>query len=312
MPGAAELSILLNPPGLDAQVGAEFLSRCFATRWTEDMHRWYLQRSFSGEAPDRLILVDGGRAVAVCGVVYRQLRTPDGRLHRVGIATAGATLPGERGRGCFGRVLQAVAQRSASRGCAALIGFLTAGNTSRQAFVRLGAAAIPSAYIVSRDRLPASQTATLQLRHAKVTDDWPLRAAARLRPPAAAGAFYYPDAPSWRSQMVDRPDEVQSLRIGATCRALIESVADTDRLQWLDGDGRERLSAIRTVALRARRRGRRFFMYSTCPQEVAAARRLGLAVRPGYMVVVPLQPRHASEVRDWARMPWHVDSGDRM
>jgi len=111
---------------------------------------------------------------------------------------------------------------------------------------------------------------------------------------------------------VERPDEVQSLRIGATCRALIESVGDTDRLQWLDGDGRERLAAIRAVALRARRRGRRFFMYSTCPHEVTAARRLGLAVHPGYMVVVPLQPRHASDVRDWARMSWHVHSGDRM
>jgi hypothetical protein len=111
---------------------------------------------------------------------------------------------------------------------------------------------------------------------------------------------------------VDRPDGVQSLRIGATCRAVIERVADTDRLQWLDGDGRERLAAIRAVMTHARRHGRKFFMYSTCPHEVTAARRLGLAAHPGYMMALPLGARYAATVRDWAGMSWRVQSGDRM
>jgi hypothetical protein len=93
---------------------------------------------------------------------------------------------------------------------------------------------------------------------------------------------------------------------------VIERVADTDRLQWLDGDGRERLAAIRAVMARARRHGRKFFMYSTCPHEVSAARRLGLAAHPGYLLVLPLEARHAATVCGWAGMSWRVQSGDRM
>jgi hypothetical protein len=93
---------------------------------------------------------------------------------------------------------------------------------------------------------------------------------------------------------------------------VIERVADTDRLQWLDGDERERLSAIRAVLARARRHGRRFFMFSTCRHEVTAARRLGLAAHPGYMMALPLESRYAATVRDWAGMSWRVQSGDRM
>ena len=112
--------------------------------------------------------------------------------------------------------------------------------------------------------------------------------------------------------MVDRPDGVESLRVGATCRALVERVGDTDRLQWLDGDARERLAAIRAVMVRARRRGQKFFMYSTCPHEIAAARRLGLAAHPGYLMVLPLHARQAATVHGWAAMSWRVQSGDRM
>jgi hypothetical protein len=59
-------------------------------------------------------------------------------------------------------------------------------------------------------------------------------------------------------------------------------------------------------------RRRKFFMYSTCPQEAAAACRLGLATHPGYMMALALQAGHPSIVRDWPEMSWVVQSGDRM
>jgi GNAT superfamily N-acetyltransferase len=312
MSGDGELRILVNPVAIEAEVGPAFLTRCFARPWTDVMYRWYLRRSFGGEVSDRLILMDGAHAVAGCGVVYRQLRTQDGEVHRVSVVVAACTLPSARGRGCYARVLQAAADRSAVRGCAALLGFVTADNATGRGLRRLGAAAIPSAYIVSRQRAPFPEAGILQLRDAKVADDWPARAEARLRAEAAPAAFHYPDASAWRSQMVDRPHCVQTLRIGATCRAVVEGVGDTDRLQWLDGDVRERLAAIRAIVARARCRRRKFFMYSTCPHEAAAARRLGLAAHPGYMMALALQAGHASTVRDWASISWRVQSGDRL
>ena len=68
MSGDGGLRILVNPGEIDAEIGPAFLSRCFGTRWTEVMYRWYLRRSFGGELPDRLILMNGARAVAVCGL----------------------------------------------------------------------------------------------------------------------------------------------------------------------------------------------------------------------------------------------------
>lgn len=312
MSGNGGLRLLVNPAGIDAEAGPAFLARCFASPWTEAMYRWYLERSFDGEPPDRLVLMDGGRAVAGCGVVYRKLRTPDGRLHRASVVVAACTSPNARGRGCYARVLEAAVELSAARGCAALLGFVTADNATGRGLRRLGAEAIPSTYIVSRDRAPSPGAGALRLRDAKVSDDWPARAGARGHQATPTAGFHYPDAAAWRSQMVDRPHGVEPVRIGATCRALIESVGDTDRLQWLDGDARERLAAIRALAVRARCRKRQFFMYSTCPHEAAAARRLGLAAHPGYLMALALQGGHRSNVRGWAGFPWRVQSGDRM
>ena len=44
MSGDSELRILVNPQGMNADIGVRFLTRCFGTRWTEAMYRWYLQR----------------------------------------------------------------------------------------------------------------------------------------------------------------------------------------------------------------------------------------------------------------------------
>src|SRR5579859_1074975 len=302
MSGNGGLRTLLNPQGVDHEAGPAFLTRCFTTRWTHAMYRWHLQRSFGGEPPDRLVLMDGRRAAAGCGLVYRRLRMPDGELHRVSIVVAACTLPDVRECGFYARVLEAARERSAARGCAALLGFVTAENASRRGLARLGGVAVPASYLVSGDRF--AEAATLRIRRARVADDWPERAAARLQAAPARARFDYPDVGAWRSQMVDRPHATQAVRIGATCRALIEAVGDTDRLQWLDGEPRERVAAIRAVAARAARAGRKFFMYSTCPQEVAAACRIGLTVRPGYMMAVAVREIHASSVCAWPGMSW--------
>jgi len=312
MSGDTELRILVNPQGMNADIGVAFLARCFGTRWTEAMYRWYLQRSLGGESPDRLILMDGERAVASCGLAYRLLRTPDGTLHRVGVIVAACTLPGERGRGCYARVLQAAVDRSALRACTAVLGFVTADNATGRGLLRLGATAVPSAYIASHGLARVPGTVTLRLCSANVADGWPAHASARLLNPPAQAGFHYPDAGAWASQMVDRPHPVQALRVGTTCRALIECVGETDRLQWLDGEPRERVAAIRAIAAYAQRRKRRFFMYSTRPGDAAVARRLGLVTRPGYMMALASETRHEPAVRGWETMSWHVQSGDRM
>jgi hypothetical protein len=312
MPGNSELRILVNPGGMSADSGADFLTRCFATRWTETMCRWYLHRAFGDESPDRLILMDDERVVAGCGLAYRLLRTPDAAMHRVSVVVAACTAPGERGRGCYARVLQGAIERSAARGCTALLGFVTADNATGRGLLRLGATAVPSAYITSAGTLSVSRTSALRLCAAPISDSWPARAGVRLRRAPGEAGFHYPDVRAWRSQMVDRPHSVQSLCVGSGCRALVERVGDTDRLQWLDASPRERVAAIRALATHARRHQQKFFMYSTRPDDAAAASRLGLSVRPGFMMALAPERRHEPTVHGWATLPWNVQSGDRL
>ncbi len=312
MPGHTPLRILVNPEGMTAAIGARFLTRCFATRWTDAMCRWYLQRTFGEEDPDRLILLDEQQVVAGCGLAYRLLRTPDAMVHRVSVVVAACTAPGARGRGCYARVLQGAIERSAARGCTALLGFVTADNATGRGLLRLGATAVPSAYITSARVLSAPGTGSLRLRAAPVLDSWPTRSGARLRSLTGAAGFHYPDTRSWRSQMLERPHSVQSLCVGGSARAVVERVGDTDRLQWFDALPGERAAVIGTLAAHARRQRRYFFMYSTRSDDAAAASRLGLVVRRGFMMALAPARRHEPTVRAWATLPWHVQSGDRL
>jgi hypothetical protein len=312
MPGTGSLTAFVNPPGTEAVAGAAFLARCFASPWTQDMVRWYLQRDFDGESPDRVLLMDGVRVVASCGLAYRRLRTSDGRTHLVGIVVAACTAPGERGRGCYAHLLQAAVERCAQRGCTALLGFVTADNATGRGLLRLGATAVPSLYISSRGGAWQAMASVQPLRASAVLNDWLQRAGARLRFLGGEAGFHYPDLRAWRSQMLARPHPVEALGVGESGHALIERVGRTDRLQWLDTLPRERTAAVRTLVAAARRHGRHFFMYSTRRDDGVLARRLGLAARPGFMMALAPQARHVATVRAWAAMRWHVQSGDRL
>lgn len=312
MPGDAALRVLVNPQGLDAEIGADFLARCFGTPWTEAMHRWYHQRPFGGEPPDRVIVVDGERVVAACWLVYRVLRTPDGVTHRVAVIVSGTTVPGERGHGVYAQMLQGVISLGAQRHCTALLGFVLADNASGRGLQRLGATEIASAYIASRGPIREVTSGTLRVRDAAVSDAWRSRAVAHQHAPPPRVVFHYPDAGTWASQMVHRVHPVEPLRIGSTSRALVECIGDTDQLQWLDGDPRERVAAIRALAAHAQRRGRRFLVYSTRADDVEAVRRIGMVTRPGYLLALAPEPRHVPTVRGWAALSWDVQSGDRM
>src|SRR5258708_4234371 len=254
--------------------------------------------------------MDGERVVAGCGLAYRLLRTPDGTVHRVSVVVAACTDPGERGRGCYARVLGAAVDRSALRGCTAVLGFVTADNATGRGLQRLGATSVPSVYISSHGGTRVLGSVTLRLDRTHVAWGWPARASARPGSPPLQGGFHYPDESAWRSQMVDRPHPVLSLEVGATCRALIECVGDTDRLQWLDGAPRERAAAIRAIAAHAHRRKRQFFMYSTCPEDLTLAQRFGVISRARYMMALATQNPHDRTVGGWATLPWHVQSGD--
>jgi hypothetical protein len=313
MPNDSSLKLLVNPTDMEAEIGNDLLTQCFGESWKPAMYRWYLQRIFHGEAPDRLVLVDGRRMLATAGIAYRQLRTPDSTIHRVGIMVAACVPPHERGRFRFARLWKGAGEYCATRDCTALLGFVTADNASCLVLRRAGAVQIPSSYVISDDP-PRESTAVAP----DVTDvaydawqDYADRALHNQGSTAVAG-FHYPEVDAWRSQFIDRPHPVELLRVGDARRAIIERVDETDRLQWLDGGLEDQSPAVAAIVQRAHRARRRFFMYSTTTLSGSFLRDCGLKVRPGFFMATATRAEHEPVVGSWAALPWRVQSGDRL
>ena len=313
MPNDNALRLLVNPPDMEAEIGVDFLARCFGESWNPVTYHWYLKREFHGEAPDRLVLAEGRQVLATAGIAYRQLRTPDGTVHHVGIMVAACVPPRERGRGRFIRLWKGAVNYCATRDCTALLGFVTADNASCLILRRAGAVQIPSSYVITDDPPPESPAVTLEVADVAY-DVWREYADGALQAQCstAVAGFRYPDVDAWRSQFIDRPHPVELLRVANTSRAIIERVDETDRLQWLDGDPADHGTAVATVVARARRARRRFFMYSTTALPESLLRNCGLKVRPGFMMAMATRAEHEPVMRSWAGLQWRVQSGDRL
>lgn len=314
------LTLRVNPPDLEAQIGVDFLVRTFGAGWTPATYSWYLKREFQGEAPDRLVLVDSQQVLATAGIAYRQLMIPNGTIHRVGIMVAACVPPRERGRGRFMRLWKGAVEYCATRDCTALLGFVTADNASCLILRRARAVQIPTSYVMSDDSAVNSIAGTPHLVDV-VADaaDFPLsgwpdfaRAALQVQPSSTVCRFHYPTIDTWRSQFIERPHPVELLRIGDSALAVIEQVDDTDRLQWLHADPHGYGAAVAAIVARARLAGRRFFMYSTAAIPESDLRNCSLKVRPGFIMAVPTRTEHEAHVRTWATLPWQVQSGDRL
>jgi GNAT superfamily N-acetyltransferase len=306
----------LNPVWLDPRDYTAFLNRAFPRQWDPSTYSWYIERSFRGRQGDILVQAEGSVLCAGLAMIPRQVIVDDGAPIDVAILVAGATLPSERGRGRYTQLLQAALDRARQLGYVAMLAFVTAANGSARGLLRMGARAVPSFYILSLEGVPARSPG----RACGVTP-MALDSAARLfRRPRAhrwvggsvpLARFHYAHEADWRGQFIDRPETVRARRIRHDCVALIESVRGTDRLQCLNCPADKRAACIGAVAAASAAAQQRFFMYTLDPCEAASARRLGLRVRDGYLL---LQPTGLDRSR-WellANARWQVQSGDRL
>jgi GNAT superfamily N-acetyltransferase len=306
----------VNPSWLAPEDYTALLSRAFPGEWDRETYDWYLARPFNGRRGDLLVQAEGSRLCACMAMIPRQVKVDDTPPIDVAILAAGATLPEERSRGRYAQLLEAALERGRRLGYVALLGFVTAGNASGRGLVRLGARALRSFYIVSADSAPRRGS-----RHTRpqrpITPDAALSLLAQSRTHRSSGAsgaearFHYAQEADWSRQFIHRPHRVRAVRLRHDSVALIESVCSTDRLQNLNCSDGNRTASIAAVAAASAAAGRRFFMYTLDPCEAAAARRLGLKVRDGYLMLLPTghgEPRW----RSLAAARWHVESGDRL
>lgn len=332
----------LNPSWLDPDSYISLLNRSFAERWDRRAYEFYVARSFNGVKGDIVVQAEGSRILAAVSLCYRQVILEGGSVLDVCVAGAGATLPGERRHGHYRRLLQAALERCRQRSSVALLGFVSRGNSSGRGLTRIGARAIPSFYITSthlpliRDQVPSRSRASKAVEVVHSKDCLALilatRARQQIRACNPAGGdkayFHYEHIDDWVRQFMHRPNAVRAIRMAHDSVALVETVGptsrpagapyararqrSTDRLQWLACPRGRIIENIATLASASAAVGRHFFMYTLDPLQAQAAKRVGLKVRGGYLMVLPTGAARASDSELVARASWQLQSGDRL
>jgi len=306
--------IEINPKWLDPERHVGLLNQAFPGQWNHADYDWYITRPFRGMENDTFVTADGQRLLSTMTMCYRQVGTDSSCPVDVGVLSAGATLRSERGRGHYGRMLDAAREHALEKGYAALLGFVTRDNTSGRGLAQRGARALPSFYVFSvhgrgpRNRPPRHGAAPAAPERAAAD----ITAFAQRESSGLRGArFLYERAHDWRRQFTHRPNPVHVLRPTHDSLALIETVRGTDRLQWLAAPRAKVTAIIAGLAGASATAGRQFFLYTLDPLLAAAARRLGLGIRPGYLMLWPTG--HAANAwRAIADTSWNVQSGDRL
>lgn len=241
------------------------LNHCFPGWGDERRFDWCFARALAGRKPDLLVLRDGGDPIAGSAITYRMLELTDGTRVRAGIMSGSWTLPAARGRGAFTRILHASREIALTRDAPLLLGFVTATNFSRQGLISAGALEIPSYYC----RLSPGQRAVLPA------------------PRVGAARFVYSEE-EWRSQFLERPNEVERVG-GAGWNAILERSGATDRILHIEGDHQAAFDQLGA-------RGRELFAYSMVRPE-------GFDITEGYFSILT-----ELDVGNF----WDVRNGDRM
>ncbi|HVS22136.1 MAG TPA: GNAT family N-acetyltransferase [Gammaproteobacteria bacterium] len=297
-----------NAAGVD-DAYLQGLATCFPGAWNEATFQWYLKRPFRSRHPDTLIARDGERVVAGLGINYRRVRSTDGRIRDIGVLTAAWTLPKYQGRGCFRRLVEAAAEVAPTNGCEALLSFVVAGSASAVRLRRIGAAEVPTRYLLLAPGDPLLRPATLPAVRALQAEglaDLP-RADSRL-------AFHYDSLEEWTTQFVDRPHPTTMFEVDAGM-AVLEHVGATDRLQFLYAPAQSETAALVAMASRAHAAGRQFFFFTTDENLAERAVEFGLQQTEGAIMILELPNGRASglsAVPPWASSGWHIQPGDRM
>lgn len=323
--GEPNVRTYINPEWLDRAAYINMLNASYRMHWSSAEYQFYLGRTFNGHAGDLIVRASGERVLSGLAFSYREVKIREQHSAiPIAVIGAAATLPSERGRGHYAKLLVEVQRRARDRGCLAVLGFVTRRNTSGRGLRRLGAHVIPSFYISSRGALPRLGREASFLReglpHAEIR---PRLARVLLESDLAAAHFHYEHTADWVNQFINRPHPIREIRLAHDVVALVESVSEPmgnysskcttpiDRLQWLAAHRGKMVSSIARLRRASEARGRRFFMYTLDPVQANAAKRAGLRITDGYLIILPAEDA-ADGWRALASSAWCLQSGDRL
>lgn len=287
----------------------EALQSCFGGWGGETEFDWYFRRPFGGAVADRFVIADEGEWIAGSAVSWRRLAEPDGTERAVGIMTGSWTLPAARGRGCFAAIIEHSRQLCVERGADWLLAFVTRDNPSRRQLERAGSLMIPTDYLWSEEGAEAPEAGP----EPRPVEPEPALLETLWRRHAAQGEgrmrFLYEDPAAWAGQLVERPLPTDLLRVEGLGEMLVERHSLFDRiLATVPLEPDQRLALARAIWARALRNRRRFFAFTSRPDEAEALRAAcGLGGVPGFITLLP-----GATPMPEAGLSWSVESGDRV
>lgn len=294
----------LSPDDVDEAEFLAGLNECFPRWGGAQAFDWAFRSRFDGLCADMLVAREAGRLIAGSAVTYRRLRRGDGEEVRVAIMTGSWTLPAERQRGFFSRMISAMLDLARDRGASMLHGFGRTENASRRRIEAAGARSSPAYYCHSNGQ--ASEAAPDLDETGPAIES--IDADSRLFESVRTGTRFVYAPAEWRTQFVSRPGNVHCIGVPGLWAAVVETAGDFDRVHALaTTDEFSESKAIRRLAARAHRSGRRLFFYTTLPARLRDLEAAGFEAASGLLYMLPISHPVDVHITDW-----NFQNGDRM
>lgn len=323
------MDVITNPDGTE-QVYLEYLNQCFDDWGGTDMYGWCFDRVIGGLKADIMMLKKDGAVLGGSAVTYRRARIR-GFMVTVAIMTGSWTLPEARRQGCFSRMIDESIILAKKKGAALLLAFVTDRNASLKRLVGRGASLFPSHYLVSGEATPGIRYG-LEVSRAENIDGFVADIYRGMTGSPSVRSHFNYTFEEWRSQFVDRPEEMEFVLIEGTCQAIIEKKGVFDRvLALLPGRGRSFEDCLRALLKRTMENERRLFFFTTSSSWKDCAVKLGFEHIPGFLTTIIADEKTLMSVYDgipekehpeagdlydpgsrWYLGPWDLVTGDRM
>ncbi len=324
-----EFDIILNPKGMESTY-IDYLNLSFGHWGDAALYRWCFNRRIGDLNADIMIFKQDEKVIAGSAVTYRKVLLGKSIIN-VGIMTGSWTLPEARGQGCFTKIIEESLSLASRKGAALLIAFLTQSNASFRRLANAGSSLFPTHYLFSGQNTPVPESGHVL---SPVSD---MRKGIEtifetLRKRQDGFAHFVYTVKEWESQFLERPGEIELLRIDDIGLAIVEKKGDFDRVLLLSlKEERAFSDCIKALLRRALENGRKLFLFTTSTFWKDECLKLGLGHSPGYLTalvadenelikiypgVSSLPENIANEfyepVSPWYIGSWDIQSGDRM
>ena len=285
------------------------LNRCFDAWGGAERYRWCFERRVGPLSADVIVLERDGDLVAGSAVTYRPLRLPSGARVQAGIMTGSFTLPEERGRGHFTRLVQESRAAALERGAGLLLAFVTETNASCHVLAAARARMLRTHYVFSSAGWTGDARCRIEpAEEESAADGLAARGSLAPAPTGAVRFLYSPD--EWKSQFVERSLPVERIRVDEE-PALVERSEEFDHVLFLWPRGpADEVRQLAGLAGRAARHGRRLRTFTASQPLADACAAAGFELHGGRLAILPTDARPGASAPDL--LEWSIHSGDRM